>query len=66
MQNFNTIEEAKKYAVDYFYEHHDYVGEFDYWFNNKGAIQFFSIDSPNRYHTFICTVSNLETIITSN
>lgn len=55
MKNFNTIEEAKKYAENYFLEHHDYVGEFDYR-NNKGIIQFFSVDNPNRYHTFECTV----------
>lgn len=55
MKNFNTIQDAEKYAIDYFAKHHDYVGEFDYR-NNKGIIQFFSVDSPNRYFTFECTV----------
>jgi hypothetical protein len=55
MKNFNTIQEAEKYVIDYFLEHHDYVGEFDYR-NNKGIIQFFSVDNPNRYYTFECTV----------
>ena len=55
MKNFNTIEEAEKYAENYFYEHHDYVGEFEHR-NKKGIIQFYSVDSPNRYHTFECTI----------
>ena len=55
MKNFNTIQEAKKYASHYFFVHHDYVGEFNYR-NNKGIIQFFSVDSPTRYHTFECTI----------
>ena len=59
MKNFNTIQEAEKYVIDYFAEHHDYVGEFDYR-NNKGIIQFFSVDSPNRYHTFECNILALQ------
>jgi hypothetical protein len=59
MKNFNTIQEAEKYVIDYFAEHHDYFGEFDYR-NNKGIIQFFSVDSPNRYHTFKCNVLALQ------
>jgi hypothetical protein len=55
MKNFKTIEEAEKYAIDYFAEHHDYFGEFEH-FNNKGLIKFYSINSPNKYHTFQCTV----------
>jgi len=55
MKNFNTIEEAEKYVIDYFSEHHDYFGEFDYR-NNKGIIQFFSVDSRSKYHTFECTI----------
>jgi hypothetical protein len=59
MKNFNTIEEAKKYAIDYFAENHDYVGEFEHR-NKKGIIQFYSVDSPNRYHTFECTIFSSE------
>lgn len=55
MKNFNNIQEAKEYASHYFFVHHNYVGYFDYR-NNKGIIQFFSVDSPNRYFTFECTV----------
>jgi hypothetical protein len=55
MKNFNTIEEAKKYASDYFYEHYDYLGEFEHR-NKKGIIEFYSVDNPNRYYTFECTI----------
>lgn len=55
MQNFSTIQEAEKYVVDYFANHHDYVGEFDYR-NIKGIIQFYNVNNLTVCHTFECTI----------
>jgi len=64
MKNFSTFSEAYKYVTDYFAEHFDYVGEFDYR-NNKGIIQFYNVNNLTVCHTFECTIFASEPLVAS-
>jgi hypothetical protein len=61
MKNFNTIEEAEKAALNFFNEWFGYTSGVKYR-NNKGIIEFYSVETPNSYHTFQCTIFASEPI----